>query len=90
MPSATISRLADSLAQSRNATLLLGAGISIPNGVPSGYELATRFGEAHESELTSALRGLLPSKDATDEAARRFAEALVQEFRRDRELQGRC
>lgn len=43
--------LKDALNRSRNAALLLGAGISVKNGIPGGYKLFLEFGQENQPLL---------------------------------------
>jgi NAD-dependent SIR2 family protein deacetylase len=48
-----VNHLIDEIERSSSSALVLGAGISIPSGIPAGYRLPIEFGRNHQSLMQS-------------------------------------
>lgn len=78
-----LEKLLQEVKRSKNAALVLGAGISIPMGIPGGYRLPLEFAETHTS-LMAALgleKALQKARSIGDwRAQAEFVEQLVETF----------
>jgi hypothetical protein len=85
-----LSDVLSAIDQSRNAALLVGAGISIKSGIPGGYQLPIQFGQKHPAllkrfGLQDEWNAANSSNDWAVQAT--FVDSLVYAFQNSPELQ---
>lgn len=78
----SLSNLADNLKKSKNAVLVVGAGISYTTGIPLGYRIPMEYGEAHQDLLKehSILSIWQKANEEKGKTRETFQEQFVVEF----------